>query len=77
MPLTPSSVEMAMARSEPMITTKMMACSDSPNHSSDSGNQQMEGSAWSPSTSGFTVWRSQRKRALAIPSATPMSAEVT
>ena len=76
MPATPSSVAMAMARSEPITTTNTMACSDSPNHRSASGSQQMEGSAWSPSTSGFTVECINRERALAMPSATPMSAEM-
>src|SRR6266536_303827 len=75
MPATPSSVEIEIARREPITTTKTMARSESPNQSSASGSQQMDGSACSPRTSGLRVACSTRLRPIAMPSGTPMAAE--
>ena len=75
-PLTPSSVAMAMESTLPITTTKRMAASVRPNHSSASGSQQMEGSACSPITTGFTALRKKASRALASPSGTPMATEM-
>ncbi len=60
----------------PITTTKRMAASVRPNHSSASGSQQMEGSACSPITTGFTALRNKASRALASPRGTPMPTEM-
>ena len=59
-----------------MTTTNRIAFSDSPNHRSASGSQQIDGSACSPTTSGPTAARSQPRRASITPSVMPAPAEM-
>jgi hypothetical protein len=66
---------MAIANSEPITTTNRIALSDSPNHKMASGSQQMEGSACSPITTGFTDTCRKGNRAIRIPSGTPTPIE--
>jgi hypothetical protein len=66
---------MTIESSEPITTTNTIAFSDRPNHKSASGSQQIDGSACNPTTSGPTAVRSQRKRAVNIPSAMPATAD--
>src|SRR5215813_7843682 len=74
--LTPSSVEMEIASSEPITTTNRIAASERPNHKIARGSQQMDGSACKPITSGLSVMRRNEDRAMPIPSGTPIDTEI-
>ena len=72
---TAPSVAMVIDSIDPMTTTNRIAFSDSPNHRSASGSQQIDGSACSPTTSGPTAARSQPSRANMTPSVMPPPAD--
>ena len=73
---TAPSVAMVIDSNEPMTTTNKIAFSDSPNHKSASGSQQIDGSACSPTTSGPTAARSQALRASITPSVIPAAPDM-
>ena len=67
---------MVIASIEPITTTNKIAFSDSPNHNSASGSQQIDGSACRPTTSGPSAALSHARRAISMPSTIPANAEI-
>ena len=73
---TPDRAEMAIEFTEPIRTTKMIACSFSPNQSSASGSQVTLGSDWRPRTRLPSVSSTHFIVPMAIPMTSPTTIEI-
>ena len=67
---------MAMEKTDPISTTKIIAVSLNPSQSTASGSQVMLGSDCSPSTRVPTVSSSQRTVPIAIPMTIPIPTDI-